>query len=527
MSFFRRPTDESSDDDSDDDQMTNPEYSDEDSNHDPSENDSASEEESDSNPNQEEVEEISDDAFHPSINAISNTIRKSTRLSISNRLHSINSDSLFVQSVASALGLPIIANERCGSWYVPPAQKAGSCYFKSTDGHFGCWSFSLRRLNLGIMELIGRSGGCIIVDSTRRGKSIPDALSKTVPIWCAVMNAVLFPTGVGGDMKVELPDNAVSASEKAQITKLIDGFVIQLRELQLDAQKLVGQLRKPMRPVWITRETDITDVEYTGRDFNPIYLLSASRYLREELQPRDSGTLGQNFVYIQGAGDDHEGWARGLLPVTYWDNRERLLQAPEAELPEIIDKIVKSGENGNISAADDLAGLSILSKVHGKLAICNLVTYEALKKAQTPVAGAILCYESGVILEGCVEADEKWYPEYRTSIPSNKVGSKQLRAKLGEIVKWAENLLASDSPHPLIIACETGNNVSVGITLALICQLFDGHGRLTSKFATSPNQQIDKTLIRQRLSWVISDRTQANPSRATLQAVNLFLMGWT
>lgn len=28
----------------------------------------------------------------------------------------------------------------------------------------------------------------LIVDSTRSGKRMPDALSKTVPIWCAVIN---------------------------------------------------------------------------------------------------------------------------------------------------------------------------------------------------------------------------------------------------------------------------------------------------------------------------------------------------
>ncbi|KAK6342066.1 hypothetical protein TWF730_001548 [Orbilia blumenaviensis] len=483
MSFFRKPTDESSSDESDEDRITSPEHSGEDSEDDSLnvDNDSTSEgeEELDSNPIQMHDEEISDDIFHPSINTISNTIRKSTRLSISNRLHSINSDSLFVQSTAATLGLPIIANERCGSWYVPPPQKAGSCYFKSTDGHFGCWSFSLRRLNLGILELIGVSGGCIIVDSTRRGKSIPDALSKTVPIWCAVMNSVLFPNGSGEGVKVELPDNAVSASEKAQISKLMYVFTKQLQELQLDTQKLIGQLRKPMKPVWITRDTDVAGVEYTGGDFNPVYLLSASRYLQEELQPRDSGTLGRNFVYIQGAGDDHEGWARGLLPVTYWKNRERLLQTPEAELPEVIDEIVKSEENSNNDTTNSLVGLSILSKVDGKLALCDLVTYKALERAQTvPVAGAIVCYESGVILEGNMEANESWCPEYRTCIPSNKVGSKQLRAKLGDIVLWASRLLASDSLRPLIIACQTGNNVSVGITLALICQLFDVHGKL-------------------------------------------------
>ena len=63
--------------------------------------------------------------------------------------------------MASDYNLPLIANERCGSWYIPPEQKAGSAYFKSTDGHWGQWSFSTRRLNLHILEIIGEGGGSV------------------------------------------------------------------------------------------------------------------------------------------------------------------------------------------------------------------------------------------------------------------------------------------------------------------------------------------------------------------------------
>ena len=84
---------------------------------------------------------------------------KRSTLSIHNRLQSIHRDSAFVQNVASKYDLPLIANERCGSWYIPPERKAGSAYFKSTDGHWGEWSFSSRRLNLHILDIIERHGG--------------------------------------------------------------------------------------------------------------------------------------------------------------------------------------------------------------------------------------------------------------------------------------------------------------------------------------------------------------------------------
>lgn len=77
-----------------------------------------------------------------------------------NRLASIYQDATFVTHIGSSLGLPIIANERCGGWYVPPESRAGSAYFKSTDGHYGEWAFSKRRLNLQLLEIIGKNQGC-------------------------------------------------------------------------------------------------------------------------------------------------------------------------------------------------------------------------------------------------------------------------------------------------------------------------------------------------------------------------------
>ena len=39
-----------------------------------------------------------------------------------------------------------------------------------------------------LMGRTGQKGGCIIVDSTRRGKRFPDSMSKTIPIWTCVLN---------------------------------------------------------------------------------------------------------------------------------------------------------------------------------------------------------------------------------------------------------------------------------------------------------------------------------------------------
>ncbi|PHH70142.1 hypothetical protein CDD80_6209 [Ophiocordyceps camponoti-rufipedis] len=62
-----------------------------------------------------------------------------------NRLASIASDAAFIRSAALSIQRPLVANERCGAWYVGDGAQASSAYFKSTDGHERAWKFSARR----------------------------------------------------------------------------------------------------------------------------------------------------------------------------------------------------------------------------------------------------------------------------------------------------------------------------------------------------------------------------------------------
>lgn len=95
----------------------------------------------------------------PTLSSVLSTLRRAT-LSPHNRLASIRADAEFVSRVEASLApRPLVANERCGSWYVPPARKAASAYFKSTDGHERAWKFSTRRLNLHLVELVEKNDG--------------------------------------------------------------------------------------------------------------------------------------------------------------------------------------------------------------------------------------------------------------------------------------------------------------------------------------------------------------------------------
>jgi len=72
-----------------------------------------------------------------------------------------------------------------------------------------------------ICEKCRLTGRAILVDSTRRGKRMPDALSKTVPIWCGVINRFVSEAW----KETVFPPEVVSEQEVSSIEALIPSFL--------------------------------------------------------------------------------------------------------------------------------------------------------------------------------------------------------------------------------------------------------------------------------------------------------------
>jgi tRNA A64-2'-O-ribosylphosphate transferase len=134
--------------------------------------------------------------YPKSAGKVARELQQQARHDLLNYLRSINLDAEYVRSAVAACrvssssssSLPVFANLRNGLWYAAPSDWAGTCYFKSSDGHSRRWSFSYTRLNSHLACAAGKARGCIIVDSTRRGKQFPDSFTATVPLWAAVLN---------------------------------------------------------------------------------------------------------------------------------------------------------------------------------------------------------------------------------------------------------------------------------------------------------------------------------------------------
>ncbi|PGH08561.1 tRNA '-O-ribosylphosphate transferase [Blastomyces parvus] len=453
---------------------------------------------------------------HQSISQVLSSLRKSA-LSITNRLRSIEADSEFAQRVADYYELPLVANERCGSWYIPTDRKAGSAYFKSTDGHEGQWDFSLRRLNLQLLDIVKKNGGCVIVDSTRRGKSMPDALSKTVPIWAAVMNRALFPDDKAFH-DVQFPQNFLGASEESQIEKRIDSFVVSLNSLKLNMQELKARLGKPIRLAWATREFFWPEYPEEEMDnFHLVVLCSASKRVR--------GAEMSEGGYIQGAGDDSEAWSYGLTPKIFWENKSTLFATDEEDLPgligELLEKhhremeeeaatLIKPTANIYIGRRDRKCGSEANSREMNKENLFDLQINcndpEAERGADTSLTGTTTEKDQKTLNLGC---------------PLGKLGSRHLRKVLSKVEQFVALHFSRNPSQSLLVTCDNGKDLSAGTILMIICLFYNENGNFEGP---RRDTLINKEYIRQRLAWIISSKDDVNPSRSTLQSVNSFLM---
>ncbi|KAK0336592.1 tRNA A64-2'-O-ribosylphosphate transferase [Friedmanniomyces endolithicus] len=432
----------------------------------------------------------SDLIFAPAASSLKTALGelKRSHLSITNRLQSIKQDADFVLGVSRAYDLPLVANERCGSWYIPPERKAGSAYFKSTDGHFGEWAFSLRRLNLQVLDVLGQYGGYVAGDGT-------------IPMWIAVLNRLLFPQEPEYH-RLRTPPDVVSLSEHAQIESRIPEFVSSLRDLDLDVGKLRSTIAAPMLPIWITPGYALNHSSITGTpDLSLVVLAIASNCM--------SGESHSVSNYVQGAADDSESWALGLGPALFWANNALLMTAPESELPALIEEIVAESVKvtsmrlpTQVKPAASLwiANNASAEKVYADfdIVICCSVTVNAMLTTVLKTSYVHLACSNG------------------------KNGSRQLRTELPKLRLLASKISQSSR---ILVTCETGKDLAVGVALAILCTLYSSDGRLRLGSTDEVPDFVSKPLIKHRLSWIMVCMPDAAPSRATLQSVNAYLMG--
>ncbi|KAI5968921.1 RIT1 [Candida theae] len=438
------------------------------------------------------------------INTITKELKKSS-LSFTNRLQSIIHDAKFANLVKQELQLPLVANERCGLWYVPPAHRDESCYFKSTDGHTNVWSFSLRRLNLHLLPIINANGGISIVDSTRRGKPMPDALLKTIPIWCAVVNTLLFGESPKGSW-LRTP-SIVPRSEHNSIEKLIPEFVENVEDLGL-INKDTHKLDKPLIPRFFY--PGCPSEELSDDEFN-VCCVSVSKQVpvhKTITTKGDDGTT-VTFDYVQGSADDHELWVPkslvGFGADQFWSVIDQVIDSSTGYIPswrsddELVD-IIQNSSKSDTSSVLTVQAVGETGIYFGS--ITNDVPFDGLP------FNTIVLHDSVKVLD---KDDNSSKQVLQYPIPSTKKGSNMLRSLMSGIIAKI------DLQSPILILCSTGKDLSVGLVLTLLCLYFNLDWERVDH--TPP---INKSLIKQHLGK-LSNLYKINPQRSTLQSINSYL----
>ncbi|KAJ1343311.1 hypothetical protein BSLG_002337 [Batrachochytrium salamandrivorans] len=472
-------------------------------------------------------------------------IRKDSK-SIYNRLRSIQHDANFVQYVVQRVpSLPVVPNERAGTWYTDPAlwPHGISTYFKSTDGHHGQWDFNLRRLNYHFLDLVAKQGGCILVDATRKGKRFPDSLAKTVPLWCSVINyalALLRDKSTHTDvsekeglnhtvnqtrlLKVDLHcPSSVSLSEQARMRDLVEGFANKLLASCIDLTEIAGLLEKPLRPIWVTPVTrmfmgcdsggQLWDDVHADLSFTPILCISASMDpLHMDMDDIPVLHLESNFSYIQGAADDSEMWAPGLTSSLFWAHlhsfhlSDTTPQQCEQDVRLILDQH-QSGEYQGVVRPSNSAGAHFFDWIGD-----TGIAVGSFHAAEPP-----MCWDHFDVIINCGAREFTANNAYTDAtkgrrylyldIPEGKKGQNKLFECIPKALKYIE-----------------GKDRSVGICLALLLEYTNVNPELTPN-GHSIRGKLCKESIRDRLLFIQRFRKVASPSRATLKKVNLYFLG--
>lgn len=384
---------------------------------------------------------------------------------------------------------------------------------------------------------------------------MPDALSKTIPIWCAVLNHILFPSITqelpGSIHTLHTPPDTVSASEAAQITALLPGFVTSFFSLRADLQRAAGGPdkplpAKPLRPVWITQDDrDHLDAWAQGlqdlrKEWSVVVCCTSSRRAGQDEYARDG------YSYVQGAGDDTENWALGLTPGIFWRCKSELMDAAaagEGVVESLIRGLVEKERGLARGEVDDYTegGDEVWEKVREAVPGRGIYVGD-LSAFRNPVAWEKegVCV---VVIRDKVTPPEEWVKGKRrleVGLGRSKAASRALRNALPTVCEFLLRYIreaqqrqeeeATDSESPsgrkpgVIILCESGKDLSIGVALAVYCWCFNDAGKVRRE--EDGEALFNKTSIRVRLGHIVTALPDVNPNRATLQSVNSFLMDW-
>jgi hypothetical protein len=218
-------------------------------------------------------------------------------------------------------------------------------------------------------------------------------MSATIPIWCAVLNWLLFDEAIEESRLAPPWMPPPQAYALAEATRRI------VTDLKEDTRKLIssalrGTVVLPLRLVWAApvdgaiewfgdfAEALVCEPDEVRRRCTPLALLSCSADLSEDAH-RELHSWG----YVKGAGDDEEHWSCGLTADIFWRHAERILAGrTDEDVSRIVQEVL----------TDEARALSVPSSDTAQ----SVGIHRDLKVRQIGNSGVYLALFSSAVLGG-------------------------------------------------------------------------------------------------------------------------------
>ena len=218
-------------------------------------------------------------------------------------------------------------------------------------------------------------------------------------------------------------------------------------------QHLRSKITKPLCPLWITPDSSNPSEPTCADAYFPIVCCTVSRHIQSSELSEDG--------YVQGAADDSESWALGITPWMLWEHRKTLMDTSEADLPELIREL-QSMEPAPVKRR------ATLVRPTETIFISTLAAIDP-----TSYDGIVICSQPTDVIELSGSEVSKPQNLLELNCGRGKLGSRALRSQLQDVPGFIERLSSKVKNPKLLFACSTGQDLSAGVALAVICLYFN------------------------------------------------------
>lgn len=183
---------------------------------------------------------------------------------------------------------------------------------------------------------------------------------------------------------------------------------------------------------------------------------------------RVAGAEASEGGYIQGAGDDSEGWCCGLTPAVFWRYQQQLMEASEEDLPGLIESLLAS----DTITASEVEPVLVEPTTQVYIGIANTFDGTIFEGYD----GIVVC--SDTMPELPVEDSDTTKKLLRLRCGAGKLGSRALRGELPRLSGFIRHISQGVKAPRILFNCPTGKDLAAGVALAALCLYFDDNGNL-------------------------------------------------